>query len=321
MSTRNQGGLLLASPAETTTSVVPGLNGGLPDTSDGIVYIAVDVTPQVAGYWLDNNHPNNRKAKLALISKMARDMGEGNWDEATGDTVKVTKDGLLADGSQRMRSVLRCAADERYPEFRGVRMTFAFGVSDNTIRVVDTGASRSFADVLQIEEAMNRTQVGAIVRRIFSWKQGNYVNNRGSSSAYADASMTELLQLYKSDISGFDASAARSVDLRRFGIGNGTAGGTAHYVFSEVDKEATQRFFDGLVSGANLPSRSAIHVLRERLRRAEVKTDRMVHWMNPTEQLYLYCRAWNAWRKDRPVEKLQLPDGRDVTNDKFPTLI
>lgn len=319
MSTRTDGAVLLDAPAELNLSEP--VEFTVPDTSDGIVYQDIFVTPPLASKVLDRNAPNNRRAKQAKVAKMARDMGKGHWDESTGDTVKLTKAGVLVDGSQRMRAVMRAGADDDFPDFKGVNMTFAFGVSDNTIHVVDTGASRNFSDVLMIEEAINRTAVGSIVRRVFAWNLGNYAYTRGSSQAYADATMTELLNLYKSDIPGFDASAARAVDLRRFGIGNATAGGTAHYVFSKVDYEAAQTFFDGLVSGADLPLRSAIHVLRERLRRAEVKTDRMVHWMNPTEQLYLYVRAWNAWRKDRPIEKLQLPDGRDVTNDKFPPII
>src|SRR5690242_15175398 len=70
-------------PTEPTEPVAPPYQFDLPDTSDGIVHMSIDVDARVAGYWLDHNLPNNRRAKTAKIIKMARDMGEGNWDQDT----------------------------------------------------------------------------------------------------------------------------------------------------------------------------------------------------------------------------------------------
>lgn len=276
----------------------------------------IDVDARTAAYWLERNAENNRREKVAKIAKYARDMATGRW-LVTGDTVKITPDGVMVDGGQRMRAVLR--ANSEYADFKSVRMVFAHGVPVETMHVTDTGAGRNFSDILMIEEAVNRTQVGPIVRRVCVWDQGNYIYQRGSSSVYTDPTMTELLDLYRSDPQGFDASAARAVDLRLAKIGNGTAGGTAHYVLTRLDYDQAQTFFDGVVGGANLGDRDPILVLRNRLIRASANTrvDR-ADFLSPTEQLYFYIRAWNGWRRDEAMDKLQLPNARDVTNQNFP---
>lgn len=284
-----------------------------------VEYKTVVVTARVAAYWLERNAPNNRPAKPSKITKYARDMAMGRWLR-TGDTIKVTADEVMVDGGQRMRAVLRAANE--YPNFKSVKMTFAFGVPYDTIRVTDTGSARNFGDILKIEDGVTQiTQVGSIVRRVFMWNAGNLIGQRGVSTAYSDPTMTELLDLYRDERSLFDASAARASDLRTAKVGNGTAGGSAYYILSHVDTDATATFFDHLVSGADLPERSAILTLRNRLIRANVKHslrgDR-ADYLTPTEQLFFYLRTWNNWRRDIPVERLQLPDNRVITNENMP---
>lgn len=295
------------------------VDADLSDDGVKVEYKTVVVTARVAAYWLERNAPNNRQAKPSKIAKYARDMASGNW-LPTGDTIKVTADEVMVDGGQRMRAILRAANE--YPHFKSVRMTFAFGVPYDTIRVTDTGSARNFSDILKIEEGVSQiTQVGSIVRRVFMWRKGNLIGQRGVSTVYSDPTMTELLDEYRDDRSLFDAAAARAFDLRTAKVGNGTAGGTAYCILSKVDTEGTATFFDHLVSGADLPTRSPILVLRNRLIRANVKHslrgDR-ADYLTPTEQLFFYLRTWNNWRRDIPVERLQLPDNRVITNENMP---
>lgn len=288
------------------------------DNPGDVEFKVLRVNAKLAGYYLERNVSHNRGEKRGKIKKYARDMANGNW-LITGDTIKITPDERMIDGGQRMRAVLR--AHSEYPEFKSVRMAFAFGIDAKAMVVTDTGAGRTFADTLMIEDAVNRTQVGSIVRRVFQYNGGNLLGLRGSNVQAADPTMTELLDLYRSDAGRFDASAARAVDLRGQKVGNGTAGGVAHYILTEIDKNDAENFFDGLVGGADLPPKSPILVLRNRLIRANVQRSlrgERSDFLTPNEQLWFYFRTWNAYRRDLPMDKLQLPDGRLLTNENFP---
>lgn len=287
----------------------------LDDSDQPKVYVEeVDVTPRLASYWLDRNVPNNRNEKPSRIRKYARDMANGRW-MVTGDTVKITVDDEMIDGGQRMRAVLRARAE--YPEFTSVKMLFARNVPYRAILVTDQGAGRTFADVLKIEDAINQNQCGAIVRRVHVWKQGNPAYTRGSSSNFVDPTLTELLELYRSDRQQFDASALRGLDIRNQKIGNATAAGTAYYMLNQIDHDAANNFYDGLVSGSHSTDRDPVWVLRERLRRAHSRLDR-ADYLTVTEQAFFIVRAWNSYVKDEPMEKLQLPERREITNMNFP---
>jgi hypothetical protein len=273
------------------------------------------VTARDASYWLERNAVNNRDAKPAKIAKYARDMANDRW-MITGDTIKITPDGIMIDGGQRMRSVLRAHAE--YPDFKGVRMMFARNVPYRAILVTDNNSARTFADALKIEDAINRNNAGAIVRRVHVWQQGNPAFLRGSGAGFVDPTLTELLELYRSDRRQFDAAAQRGLDIRNARVGNVTAAGTAYYMLNKINHDAAMNFFDDLVSGAHSNPRYPIWTLRERLVRAHSRLDR-ADYLTPTEQMYFIVRAWNAWLRDEPLDRMQLPGNRDINNLNFPT--
>lgn len=279
-----------------------------------IYFEEIDVTAKIAGHWLDRNVPNNRNQKPTRIRKYARDMANGKWI-LTGDAIKITAADEMIDGGQRMRAVLR--AHSEYPHFTSVRMIFARNVPKDAMLVTDTGAGRTFADALKIEDAINQTQCGAIVRRVHIWNQGNPAFVRGGHSSFVDPTMTELLELYRSDRHQFDAAAMRGLDIRNQRVGNATAAGTAYYMLNKVDHNAANAFYDDFVSGAHSFDDYPVWTLRERLRRAYSKLDR-ADYLTVTEQVFFIIRAWNAYVEDKPLDKLQLPPMREITNLNFP---
>jgi hypothetical protein len=109
----------------------------------------------------------------------------------------------------------------------------------------------------------------------------------------------------------FDAAAKRATDCQNRGIGTGAVAGVAHYLFSRIDRELTHQFFDQYVSGANLPDRSAVLALRNKIARTRI--DRLTR----PEQLALFIRAWNLWRADKPTDRLVISK-YELGNDNFP---
>jgi hypothetical protein len=109
----------------------------------------------------------------------------------------------------------------------------------------------------------------------------------------------------------FDAAAKRATDCQNRGIGTGAPAGVAHFLFSRIDSELAHQFFDQYVSLAGVPALSAVIALRNRM--AKQRIDRLTR----PEQLVLFIRAWNAWRKEQPTEALLLPKG-GLSNENFP---
>ncbi len=76
-------------------------------------------------------------------------------------------------------------------------------------------------------------------------------------------------------------------------------------------QERAHQFFDQYISGANLPDRSAVLTLRNRM--ARIRLDRI----SRPEQLALFIRAWNAFREGKPLSQIIIAKG-DLTNLNFP---
>lgn len=280
-------------------------------------YEDIFVTKKIAEYWLERNFERNRPEKRAQVPRYARDMAHGRWRD-TGEPVIITPEGVMIDGGQRMRAVIRAA--EKWPTFKGVTLTFCFNVEQNAVTAVDTGSGRTFGDILHMEHAVNRKQAGPIVRRVWTWRQGNLVMQRGSKNSFEDPSLQDLIDYYLQDRGGFDASTSRGIDIRIHKIGNSTAAGAAHYILSHIPgaKEDAEAFFDRLVSGKHGDEdRDPVWRLRERLSRSRDKSDSLTY-LDSLEQLYLIMRAWNAFRTDELIDKLQLPPGRKITNENMP---
>ena len=305
-------------------------------------YEEVDVTPDQARDWLNNMVENNRRERKRATAKYARDMAleVSDTDDTedlgvrievrdghrvavpcrwliTGDTVKIAPDGRMWDGGQRMRALRH--AKELNPALRAVRMVVAYNVPVAGIKVTDRSAKRTFAETLRFEGIEHHETVsGAIVRRVAVWEQGNYADFRGSNSAFTDPTETELINTFRQDIPLFEEAARRGSDVRSQGLGTSTSAGTAYFLFNRVDDQECKAFFENLIVpvSAGLTERSPVWQLRERLRRTSNKANRYES-LTTTQQLFLYVRAWNAYRRDEPVERLQLPKG-GITNANFP---
>lgn len=265
-----------------------------------IKYERVLVTPELAFKWLRQNAENNRKPKAGKIPQYARDMQAGNW-KLTGETIKFTPDGTLIDGQNRLRAVTvaNCA----------VEFDVAYDVPKESMGVIDTGAARTFSDVLAIGGSPNRMNVSAVVRWVILWDGGIRL---GQGSAVAPTH-SEMMARYESDHGAFDAAGARGADCSRLGLGTSSAMGTGFYLTARIDRVSAHDFFDQYVTGANLAETSPVLKLRNRMLRMRV--DRIKR----PEQLALLIRAWNLFRKGDEV-KGNLVISRDgtLTNANFP---
>jgi hypothetical protein len=264
-----------------------------------IEYKRVTVTPAIAKKWLSENAENNRIPKISKIPAYARDMLSGNWQTDTGETIKFDTEGELIDGQNRLHAVVMA----------GVPVDFdvAYDVPRRAMSVVDTGAARTGMDVLKIAGATERARTASIVRWTIMW-DAKYPTGRGP----LHPTTTEILNRYQQEPGMFNAAAKRAADCQSRGLGVGAVAGMAHFLFSRIDAEETHQFFDQFISGADLPSKSAVLALRNKM--ARLRLERFTR----AEQLALFIRGWNHFRSGAEVDRLQVSRG-ELTNMNFPT--
>jgi hypothetical protein len=265
-----------------------------------ITYDRVAVTPALAKQWLGMNAENNRLPKQAKIPSYARDMLAGRWNSDTGETIKFDENGVLVDGQNRLHAVVMAGVAVEFDVARGLPVA--------AMQVIDSGAARTGSDVLKIAGATDRTRSSSIVRWIILWDAKAYT---GVAGGLRPTNM-EILGRYQLDESKFDAAAKRAGDCQNRGLGTGTPSGVAHFLFTRIDAEQTHQFFDQYISGANLPDRSAVLALRNRMARSRI--DRM----SRAEQLALFVRSWNAFREGRPLDRMLITRSGELTNLNFP---
>ena len=257
------------------------------------------VTPGIARRWLDRNHEDNRKKKDSKVPAYARDMAAGLW-RLTGESIKFDTNGALIDGQNRLLAVILSKTATLFD--------VAYDVPVESMLVLDTGASRTAADVLRISVAREIMRAAAIVRWALLWDAKVYM---GGSGGYRPTH-SEVNNRFLAAPPAFDAAAQRATDCQRMGLGTGAPAGLAHYLFSRIDGERAKQFFDQYVSGAiSTPEKSPILVLRNRIIKSRIeRTTR-------AEQLALFVRAWNLWQDGTPTTFLIISKG-PLTNENFP---
>lgn len=251
------------------------------------------VTPRMAKAWLLKNIEINRPPKHGKIPMYARDMTEGRWQSETGETIKFDTEGRLIDGQNRLRAVVLANVPIEFHVAYDVPVT-AFGV-------LDTGSARTAADTNAIAPI-----TAAIVRWVIMWDHGHY-----TGSGIYKPTPTEIGDRYRAEPDEFAMVTRRAGDCQRARAGNGSAVGTAYYLFARIDVEQAATFFDYYLSGANLDIQHPILVLSKKISRAGV--DRLTR----VEQLSLFVRAWNFYRRDEPIGSLPL-SAHKLTDANFP---
>jgi hypothetical protein len=279
-------------------------------------YERVKVTKRLARLLLETNVEYNRNPKVfSKVPQYTADMNEGRWDTNTGETIKITgeivdgeptENSRLIDGQNRLIALKESTLSHLW-------FDFAFNVKEDAFEVIDTGSSRTFADVSKREGAGTERNVnGAVVRRVYLWDKGFRLTVGGLKGRAP--THKQLLELWRTDKEGFHAATMRGRDVAQAKMGQAGVAGAAFYLMSRIDKDAANAFFEAVLTGANLPpGHSALWLGKKLVRdRAELDSD---------EQMILWCKTWNMYRKDELVDRTVVPTGfrgRPYTNETFP---
>lgn len=191
----------------------------------------INVTPEIAQEWLENYNKHNRRLRLRLVDKYARDMSNGKWI-LTSDTISFDWDGILLDGQNRLSAIVKS----------GLTLSFLVvrGLDPRSRMVIDIGAPRRPVDILTLLGWKTNGSLVAIVRSVM-----NGHNSR--------ASIPEIVDAYETHHESAETTLAMFPSIRKRIVISPVTGPMARAWYSQ-DISKLQTFADILYHG--LASRS-----------------------------------------------------------------
>lgn len=266
--------------------------------TSSLTHEIVHVTPEIARQWLATN-THNRNIRSRIVAAYARDMENGDW-MLNGEPIKFAADGTLLDGQHRLSAIVRSEAS--------VDLLVVRGVAAEAQDTMDSGINRTFSDQLGLSGEAASQILSAILRKITLWEVGCYMRNGTLKPTFAELSDTLKRHPKARDAAIYGTKRATASNLHASTIG------FVYWLLADIDYEQAFWFIDRLCDGVGLHANHPALVLRERIRR---ERDSYNGRVNVDVVLALTIYAWNAYRADRSLEKLQLPKG-GLSNDTFP---
>ena len=258
----------------------------IPATSQPSQRVRMQVTPELARQWLEQNVHNNRPLSDSLVIRYGVDMLEGRW-QYNGDAIRFDTGGRLIDGQHRLHACI----EAKLPFETDV----VFGLSPEAIRTIDVGKSRTAGNIAHIEGAQNAACACAVAGLIILHRRHGIQSLTDPRCQPTKPQVVEAAQT----LPGLDAAIAQAKLLGKK-IAPPRLVGFCYYEFAAQNSEVAQRFFEELAHGLKLSPENPVYHLRERLlsdRQAKAKLPQL-------EIVALFFKAWVHYRENRPLRKL-----------------
>lgn len=255
---------------------------GIAELGGGIAGGKVLITPAMAEILLRGNK-HNRPLRRAHLNTLVRAIKRGEWI-MTGNGIAFADDGQLIDGQHRLMAIIEAN--------QPVESMVYVGISKEAFKTTDLGKKRGAADIAALMGFVNYVTVGSAAILLYLY------NNNAVKSGYYGVSNTAIETVLRMHRAGLDYSALvarKAADILPPGIG-----AFCHFLFSTIDMELAERFFDQLATGADLPLNSPILWLRNRLlfnRGSKAKLTRLTITA-------LVIKTWNRFRRGKDAVNL-----------------
>jgi hypothetical protein len=250
------------------------------------------VTPGLAAELLRRN-PDNRSLKPTKIAHFASDMRAGRW-AFNGETLKISKDGLLNDGQNRLTALIE--ANEVLP------FLFVFGVERDSRRTLDQGTARSAGDYLQMGGCSYAKNAATTAKYVMAFERcdGRNLSPRNSITNAEVVARVEA----DDNIIHAAAYAHRHYKSYRHLVSHSMIA-TAHYLLSEINSGDAEEYLDQVCVGENIKRGDPAFAVREALARERLYRE---------DALEIIFHGWNRFRSGQTLKLVK-------SNHSFPALV
>jgi len=246
----------------------------------------VDVTPELARVWLNQN-TSNRPIRRPIWKSYARDMENGSW-ALTAEPIKFSAAGQLLDGQHRLHAVVHANVT--------VTMFVAYDVPDEAQSSMDSGAKRTAADALGLRGDAHAALIAATARLALG-------------VAYAPESVGRYTATHAEIIGWIDdhpevidcASYISSVRSRVKGCPPSIATYTLH-ALSQIDRDAAFSFWSAISDQVGDYPGDPVVALARRFSEAYRERELLSH----AAYLSMIYRAWNSRRGSKPLRTVKV---------------
>lgn len=249
------------------------------------------ITPDTAKEWLERSaEQRQRKIINGRVNKLSKAMLAGEW-KVTHQGIALDPDGVLVDGQHRLTAVVQSGVS--------VEMTVTRDVPREAFDVMDIGAARTPAAILNIAGYTDVNVLSAMVRDVLAYDEVKETRNR-INTVGRDITHTELLAFLETERGelALEAKAAGSViahGLGRHGLKPHLGAAVMIIRESGADEQLVLEFTSRLADGVMLTAASPILGLRRFLSGPGI--DSIPKGARANAILGMTLRAWNKWMR------------------------
>lgn len=268
--------------------------------TNGIAAVVENITPSKAKAILESNK-KNRPVSERNLNQLVSELNKGNF-HLTGESIKISKAGNLLDGQHRLLAIVKTGRTEN--------MLVVRGLEEDSFKYIDTGKSRTPADVLGIEGFKYPTRLASIARFIMSFKKGHFTGGakvgKGRKTTITNAEISDFVN--KNFVSINDSMPFGYNRDNKLVKPNTLA--SLHYVFKGINTNDANDFCWKVSIGEGVVKDSPIYLLRQAL----TSDLRSTKKMSVIQRNAIICKAWNYFRQGKKISQLKW----DSIREPFP---
>jgi hypothetical protein len=265
--------------------------------------VVADVNPEMAKQLLEYN-TKNRKLLPAAVKEYARAMKDGRW-LFDGAPIRISSSGVVLDGQHRLQAIVQSGTTQR--------MSIWKNIDPATQAVMDTGRKRTFSNALTLDGVPNPSAVASATSAYFFWTQGLRDSKLASFSVVNGMrpQISQLQEFFETNQDRILQAVNLANRVTRVLPVSRRVMAMLWLAFSEKDQDATDIFFEKLITGSDLAEGDPILALRNRLMIAHGEVGNLEN----TWQIGVFLKAWNHYRDGNTVKRIQY---KLNSNETFP---
>lgn len=264
------------------------------------------VTPSLAKQMLEANI-KNRRVKLPVLLRYTQEMNAGRWKEDTGETIKISKTGIVLDGQHRLLAVVKSN--------KPINFHIVYDLDDSVFDVLDTGSVRNASDVFLIEKIKNDNVLPSMITTYEILKKSvvKVFDGQSVTKQYRPTN-AELKELYYLRESFWQTVANQATNwYMAFAkiLPPSTIGGFYAFFYDINEKDAYD-FIHQLCTGKDIKNNS-IALLRTKLMQDKIDQKKI----QPSIKQAYIIKTWNYFRQNQEFKILKF----DTIKEEFPKAI
>lgn len=268
----------------------------------------LSITPSMAADMLAKNK-KNRPVKKRIVNFLSKQMQQGMW-KFTHQAIAFDNEDKLQDGQHRLLALI----DYGKP----LDFLVVYNSPKENFTVIDTGKSRSAADILALEGYHNYNNLSSSIKFIINYKEntisGAITSDRGTRNNSENVVTNGMILDYLKENPHLEDWTMDAIDnyYRKFPLIVPSLVSGMYCILKEQNPNLAEEFYNQLFLGTDIPKDSAIRFFRQRLINDQASNKNM----SKKNKLAMLIKSWNSFKKKESVSGLRY----DPKKEKFPEL-